>query len=94
MGGRWRHIAEIVSSFDRPISRWFFCVFMQYPSICYCLRVFKDFVIIQISTGSGFGHLGGGAQKEVTSPFDLLDPTLCISGLMTFFVYLFPFKSY
>jgi hypothetical protein len=35
----------------------------------------------------------GRGKPEVTSPFDSSTP-LCISGLLTSFVYLFPFKSY
>jgi hypothetical protein len=35
----------------------------------------------------------GRGKPEVTSPFDS-STHFCISGLLTFFVYLFPFKSY
>jgi hypothetical protein len=50
-------------------------------------------VVFQISTGSGLGHKGRG-KSAVTSPFNSSTPLLYSSGLLTSFVYLFPFRSY
>jgi hypothetical protein len=89
---RWRRIPEIVSQFDRPTEDGTFvslCFTRLSAAVCEFLRVlwFSRF-LPEVVSGTG------GVASRKWRHHSISRPHFCISGLLTSFVYLFPFKSY
>jgi hypothetical protein len=92
IGSRRRHSPEIVSLFDRPTEDGFLCPYVL-PVYLLPFASFWGFCGFPDFDRKWFRALGGVASRKWRHR-SIPRPHFCISGLLTSFVYLFPFKSY